>query len=157
MRILFSMLSWLLSVEWLCSVPNKQHNTANHIDWGLHYKCVVHLYFHRGSKSCRDRTQLKNCVYSMHDAYITPLWPYSGKTADLYRRGFGPSFFWRKAVVNLGPYPTNCSLLSRAAKWKLKWLWGLSGRPCTGVNFMLFECDLAKKPVCLAGETVTVL
>lgn len=68
MRILFSLLSWLLSVEWLCSVPNKQHNAANHIDWGLHYVCVVHLYFRRGSKSSRDRTQLKYGMYSMHDA-----------------------------------------------------------------------------------------
>lgn len=120
MRILFSLLSWLLSLEWLCTVPNKQHNTANHIDWGLHYMCVVHLYFHRGSKSCRDRTQLKYGMYSMHDAYITPLWPYSGKTDYLYRCGFGPSFFWRKVVVNLGPYPTNHLRLSRAAKRTLK-------------------------------------
>lgn len=51
---------------------------------------------------------------------ITPLWPYSSKTADLYRCGFGPSFFWRQVVVNLGPYRTNHSLPSRAAKRKLK-------------------------------------
>lgn len=36
-------------------------------------------------------------------------------------------FFWRKVVVNLGPYPTGQSLLSRAAKWKLKWCEGLLG------------------------------
>ena len=109
MRILFSLLSWLLSVEWLCSVPNKEHNAANKVDWGLHYMCVVHLYFPRGSKSCTDRTQLKYGMYAMHDACITPLWPYSGKTADLYRCGFGSFLFWRKVVVNLGPDATNHS------------------------------------------------
>lgn len=66
-------------------------------------------------------------------------------------------FGGRKVVANLGPYPMCHLLLFRAAKWRLKRSKGRQRGPHTEVNFMLFECDLAKKPVCLAGETVTVL
>ena len=66
-------------------------------------------------------------------------------------------FGGRKVVANLGPYPTCHLLLFRGAKWRLKWSKGCQRGPHMEVNFMLFECDLAKKPVCLAGETVTVL
>lgn len=137
----------LTPVWWMTLQCSQERATTG----SMRARCA--LYFHGGSKSLGDRTQLKYGMYSMHDAYITPLWPYSGKTDDLYRCGFGPSFFfWRKAVLipqTTRSYPEQLNGSKRGAR-------AFSG-PCPWVNFMLFECDLAKKPVYLAGETVTVL
>lgn len=82
-----------------------------------------------------------------------------GKTADIYRCGFGPSFCGgRKVVVNFGPYPKYHSLLPRAAKWKVKRCGGLlEGCAQRWISCCLNVILPKKEPVCLAGEPVTVL
>lgn len=116
MRILFSLLSWLLSGEWLCSVPRKEPprvpcgrvvrctftGTQSHSGTGLNWSMVCTL-----------------CMTPISHLYdLIVVIPMIFTDVDLDHL-----FFLEESC----PYPTNHSLLSRAAKWKLKRCKGLLG------------------------------
>lgn len=104
-------------------------------------KCAVHLYS-LGLKVTQGQDSVKHGMYSMHDAYITPLWPYGGKTAGLLRCGFGLFFSGAKVYESL------CHTLhapAQSSSWELRRCVGCPGAMHRGEPHAvwMFPCQKA--------------
>lgn len=93
----FLLLPWLLSAEWLCSIPNKQHNAAKPY-WLRASLNVLCICTHWGSKSRGDRTRL-NMVCTLCMTPILHLYDLiGGKLLIFSDVGSDCFFFWSKGV-----------------------------------------------------------
>lgn len=146
----FLLLPWLLSAEWLCSIPNKQHNAAKPY-WLRASLNVLCICTHWGSKSRGDRTRL-NMVCTLCMTPILHLYDLIGGKLLIFSDVGSDCFFLSGAkVYESGPYATHRMLLPRTARGGWGGAWAVQG-PCTEVNLMLSECFLAKKPVCMPSR-----
>lgn len=152
----FLLLPWLLSAEWLCSIPNKQHNAAKPY-WLRASLNVLCICTHWGSKSRGDRTRL-NMVCTLCMTPILHLYDLiGGKLLIFSDVGSDCFFFLEQRCMNLVPMPhTACSCPEQLVGAEA--VRGLSRGHAWRWTSCCLNVSLPKSLyVCQAGETVAVL